>query len=189
MAEEPTGPGALDDAAFQARAARLTWLLLDVDGVLTDGGLIYGPKGEQLKSFNVRDGLGIKLAQGAGLKVGILSGRASAPLVARSRELGLDAFVPNRSDKREAFAEFLAAHGIEASQVAVIGDDLPDLPLFARAALRFAPADAAPELCARADRVLARPGGHGAVREMIELILKARGSWDGIVARFVEAGQ
>jgi 3-deoxy-D-manno-octulosonate 8-phosphate phosphatase (KDO 8-P phosphatase) len=179
----------LDDATFAKRAKGLAWLLLDVDGVLTDGALIYGPKGEQLKSFDVRDGLGIKLAQGAGLKVGILSGRASAALVARSRELGLDAFVQNRSDKREAFAEFLAAHETTADRVAVIGDDLPDLPLFARAALSFAPADAAPEVRARAHRVLSRPGGRGAVREMIEMILRARGAWDGIVARFVEAGR
>ncbi|MEP7009117.1 MAG: HAD hydrolase family protein [Acidobacteriota bacterium] len=179
----------LDDSTFEKRAKHLAWLLLDVDGVLTDGGLIYGPKGEQLKTFNVRDGLGIKLAQGAGLKVGILSGRASAALVARSRELGLDAFVQNRSDKREAFAEFLAAHETTADRVAVIGDDLPDLPLIARAALSFAPSDAAPEIRARAHRVLSRPGGHGAVREMIELILRSRGEWDGIVARFVEAGR
>lgn len=179
----------LDDATFAKRAKGLAWLLLDVDGVLTDGALIYGPKGEQLKNFDVRDGLGIKLAQGAGLKVGILSGRASAALVARSRELGLDAFVQNRSDKREAFAEFLAAHEITAAQVAVIGDDLPDLPLFARAALSFAPSDAAQEIRARAHRVLSRPGGRGAVREMIEQILRARGQWDGIVARFAEAGK
>lgn len=184
---EPGHP--LDDAAFEKRAKGLAWLLLDVDGVLTDGRLIYGPKGEQLKTFDVRDGLGIKLAQGAGLKVGILSGRASAALVARSRELGLDAFVQNRSDKREAFAEFLVAHETSETQVAVIGDDLPDLPLFSRAALAFAPADAAPEVRARAHRVLSRPGGRGAVREMIEMILRARGAWDGIVARFAEAGR
>ena len=187
MATDPTSP--LEDAAFAQRAKGLEWLLLDVDGVLTDGGLIYGPKGEQLKTFNVRDGLGIKLAQGAGLKVGILSGRASAALGARSRELGLDAFVQNRSDKREAFAEFLAAHQTSADRVAVIGDDLPDLPLFSRAALAFAPADAAPEVRTRAHRVTSRPGGHGAVREMIEMILRARGAWDGIVARFAEAGR
>lgn len=184
---DPTNP--VDEAAFAERAKRLAWLLLDVDGVLTDGGLVYGPKGEQLKTFDVRDGLGIKLAQGAGLKVGILSGRASAALGARSRELGLDAFVQNRSDKREAFAEFLAAHDTTADRVAVIGDDLPDLPLFARAALAFAPADAAPEVRARAHRVLSRPGGRGAVREMVEMILRARGVWDGIVERFVEAGR
>lgn len=182
-------PIPLDEATFAQRAKGLEWLLLDVDGVLTDGGLVYGPKGEQLKTFDVRDGLGIKLAQGAGLKVGILSGRASAALGARSRELGLDAFVQNRSDKREAFAEFLAAHDTTADRVAVIGDDLPDLPLFARAALAFTPADAAPEVRARAHRVLSRPGGRGAVREMVEMILRARGVWDGIVARFVEAGR
>lgn len=186
---KPDAASAIDDATFAARAKKLEWLLLDVDGVLTDGGLIYGPKGEQLKSFDVRDGLGMKLAQGAGLKVGILSGRASAALEARNRELGLDAFVQNRSDKREAFAEFLAAHETSADRVAVIGDDLPDLPLFARAALAFAPSDAAPEVRTRAHRVLSHPGGHGAVREMIEQILRARGEWDGIVARFAEAGR
>ncbi len=182
-------PVPLDDAELERRARRLAWLLLDVDGVLTDGSLLFGPKGEQLKTFDVRDGLGIKLAQGAGLKVGILSGRASAALVARSRELGLDAFVQNRSDKREAFGEFLAAQGTTADAVAVIGDDLPDLPLLARAALSFAPADAAPEVRARAHRVLSRTGGRGAVREMIEAILRARGEWDVIVERFVEAGR
>lgn len=176
----------LTEAELVRRAERLEWLLLDVDGVLTDGRLYYGGHGEEYKVFHVRDGLALKLAQRAGLKVGVLSGRDSAGLTRRLAELGVDARITGRSDKAAAFAEFLGTHGVEAAAVAYAGDDLLDLPVLRRAGLSFAPADAVAEARAAAHRVLARPGGAGAVRELVELLLRARGSWDAMTKVFQE---
>ena len=173
-------------AELAERARQLEWLLLDVDGVFTDGRLLYGAGGEEWKIFDVRDGLAVRLAQRAGLKVGILSGRESRALAVRAREMGVDALIMDRADKREAFAEFLAAQGTEAARVAYLGDDLLDLPVMRRCALSFAPADAVAEVRQRVDRVLARPGGRAAVREMVELVLRARGDWDGLIAPYLE---
>lgn len=177
-------PEDLDAVAERARS--IEWILLDVDGVLTDGRLIYGAEGEQWKVFDVRDGLGMKLAQRAGLKVGILSGRVSAALERRAQGLELDALMMDREKKGEAFAEFLAAHGTAAERVAYIGDDLVDLPVLRRCGLAFAPADAVAEVRERAHRVLESRGGRGAVREMCELILRARGDWEGLLASYLE---
>ena len=172
---------------FAERARSIEWILLDVDGVLTDGRLIYGADGEQWKVFDVRDGLGMKLAQRAGLKVGILSGRVSAALERRVQGLELDALMMDRSDKADAFAEFLAAQGTAPERVAYMGDDLIDLPVLLRCGLALAPADAVAEVRERVHRVLASKGGRGAVREMCELILRARGDWEGLLASYLEA--
>ncbi len=172
-----------DELARRARA--LDWLLFDVDGVLTDGRLFYGARGEQWKIFHVRDGFGLRLAQRTGLKVGILSGRGNAALDFRARELEFDALILERSDKGAAFAEFLAEQNTAPERVAYLGDDLLDLPVMRRCALSFAPADAVAEVRERADRVLARPGGAAVVREMCELILRARGDWERLVAQFL----
>ncbi len=169
---------------FAARAGGLEWLLFDVDGVLTDGSLYFTRWGEQVKRFNVQDGLGIRLAQRAGLKLGLLSGRRSKPLEVRAAELDFDAVILGAGDKLPAFDAFLEKYQTEPRRVAFIGDDLPDLPVLGRCALAFAPADAAEEVRAAAHTVLARPGGAGAAREMIELILKARGDWDRLIAAF-----
>ena len=167
------------------RARTLEWLLFDVDGVFTDGRLLYGAEGEAWKVFHVRDGLGLRLAQKAGLKLGILSGRGNAALDFRARELGIDAVIQERSDKDAAFAEFLAEQGTAPERVAYLGDDLLDLPVMRRCALSFAPADAVPEVRERADRVLANAGGATVVREMCELILRARGDWQRLVAHYL----
>lgn len=172
--------------ALAARARQLEWLLFDVDGVFTDGRLIYGAEGEQWKVFDVRDGLGVKLAQRAGLKVGILSGRTSPALERRARDLEVDALIMDRSDKAAAFSEFLAAQATAPERVAFLGDDLIDLPVVRRCGLSFAPADAVAEVRERVHRVLERPGGRGAVRELCELLLRARGDWEGLVARYLE---
>jgi 3-deoxy-D-manno-octulosonate 8-phosphate phosphatase (KDO 8-P phosphatase) len=170
---------------LQERAARLSWLLFDVDGVMTDGRLLYGPDGEQWKVFEVRDGLGLKLAQKAGLKVGILSGRENQALASRARELGVDLLLMNRTDKGPAFQQFLAEQGVKPEEVGYLGDDLVDLPVLLRCGLSLAPADAVPEVRERVDRVLSLRGGRGVAREAIELVLRARGDWDRIVARFL----
>jgi 3-deoxy-D-manno-octulosonate 8-phosphate phosphatase (KDO 8-P phosphatase) len=172
----------LSDAEFARRAQRLEWLLLDVDGVLTDGRLWYGAGGERLKVFHVRDGLAVRLAQRGGLRVGALSGRASPALARRFAELGLDAVITGRSDKARAFAEFLDRHRAEPDRVAYAGDDLLDLPVLRRAGLSFAPADAVPEVRAAVHRVLAAQGGREAAREMTEQILRARGEWERLLA-------
>jgi 3-deoxy-D-manno-octulosonate 8-phosphate phosphatase (KDO 8-P phosphatase) len=170
---------------LKLRAAAIRWILLDVDGVLTDGRLLYGPEGEALKAFHVQDGLACKLAQRAGLQVGVLSARGGRPLEVRVHELGLDALISRREDKGTAFQEFLDEQGLEAEQVAYAGDDLVDLPVLLRAGLSFAPADAAPQVRDRVSLTLSRPGGHGAVREMVERLLSARGDWDALVDSYL----
>jgi 3-deoxy-D-manno-octulosonate 8-phosphate phosphatase (KDO 8-P phosphatase) len=172
----------LSEDEFARRARALEWLLFDVDGVLTDGRLIYGPHGEHLKVFHVRDGLALRLAQHAGLKVGILSGRSAEALSARARDLELDAVILDRADKAAAFAEFLAAQGTAPERVAYAGDDLLDLPVLRRCGLSFAPADAVPAVRAAVHRVLACSGGREAAREMTEAVLRARGDWERLVA-------
>ena len=177
----------ISDDELARRAQSLDWLLFDVDGVFTDGRLVYGADGEQWKVFHVRDGLGLKLARRAGLKVGILSGRGNAALERRVREIDLDALIQERDDKDTAFTEFLAEHSADPDRVAYSGDDLLDLPVIRRCGLSFAPADAVPEVQERVDRVLRSPGGGGAVREVCELVLKARGDWDRLVASLLES--
>jgi 3-deoxy-D-manno-octulosonate 8-phosphate phosphatase (KDO 8-P phosphatase) len=175
---------ALPDDLLAQRAARLTWLLFDVDGVLTDGRLVFGASGEEWKVFEVRDGLGLKLAQRAGLKVGLLTGRENAALAFRARELGLDTLLMDRTDKGPAFLQFLDRNGVRPEQVAYLGDDLVDLPVITRCGLSFAPLDAVAEVRERVDRVLTLRGGRGVAREMIEVVLRARGDWERVVAPF-----
>ena len=179
----------LSDETLAERARALQWLLLDVDGVLTDGRLVYGPDGEQQKVFHVRDGLGLRLLQRDGLKVGIISGRESAALRIRADDLGVDWLVMERSDKGPAFAEFLAAQGVSPGRVAIMGDDLVDLPILLRCGLAFAPADAVKEVRERAHRVLSGRGGRGVVRELCELLLRARGSWEDLIAPYSVVGE
>jgi 3-deoxy-D-manno-octulosonate 8-phosphate phosphatase (KDO 8-P phosphatase) len=175
----------MSDEELARRSRDLDWLLFDVDGVLTDGLLLYGPDGEGWKVFDVRDGLGLRLAQEAGLKIGILTGRGNAALEARAREIGFDALIQGRHDKDAAFTEFLTVHGAVPGRVAYMGDDLLDLPVLRRCSLAFAPADAVGEVRERVHRVVSRPGGRGAVREMCEIILRARGHWDELVAHLL----
>ena len=174
----------IPDGAFARRAQGLEWLLFDVDGVLTDGTLYYTRFGEWIKSFNVRDGQGFRLAQRAGLKLGLLSGRRSRALERRAAELDFDAVVLGSKDKIADWERFLARYHTTPRQVAFVGDDLGDLAVLGRCALSFAPADAVPEVRSVVHRVLDAAGGRGAAREVIELVLKARGDWDAILAEF-----
>jgi 3-deoxy-D-manno-octulosonate 8-phosphate phosphatase (KDO 8-P phosphatase) len=155
-------------------------LVLDVDGVLTDGRLVYGPDGENQMIFHVQDGYGLKAAQEAGLVVALLSGRSSPMLARRARELGVSEVHMAVSDKAAALAELLARHGLAAEEAACMGDDLVDLPLLARAGLALSVPGGAAEARAAAQYVTARGGGRGAVREAVELILKAQGRWPGL---------
>jgi 3-deoxy-D-manno-octulosonate 8-phosphate phosphatase (KDO 8-P phosphatase) len=167
-----------------ARAGALEWLLLDVDGVLTDGRLWFDSQGEVVKVFDVRDGLGVKLLTGAGIAVGILSARTSPIVEKRSRDLGLTEVLQGRENKLEAFRDFLARHRLEARQVAYLADDLLDLAVLGVCGFSAAPADAVPDVRHRVNYVTAARGGRGAVRELAERLLTARGVWESLVERF-----
>jgi len=174
----------LTDEEFASRAAKIEWLLSDVDGVMTDGGLLYDRRGHVVMRFDVKDGLGVKLAQRAGLRVGAFSGRSSRALEQRARELGIDDVIAGSRDKDADFNRFLAKHGTEAGRVAFIGDDLPDIVVLGRCGLSFAPANAAAEVGTIVHVILDHDGGHGALREAVERLLKARGVWKEILAPF-----
>ncbi|MDE2305417.1 MAG: HAD-IIIA family hydrolase [Gammaproteobacteria bacterium] len=158
-----------------AALARIRLLTLDVDGVLTDGRLYYGARGESLKVFHVRDGHGIKLLQAAGVAVAVISGRRSAAVARRMRELGVRSVVQACDDKAAALATLCRRMEISPLEVACIGDDTPDLPLMAAAGFAAAPADAHPLVLAAAHWVANNRGGRGAVRELCDAILRARG--------------
>ena len=160
-------------------------LLLDVDGVLTDGRITYTDAGEQIKSFNSKDGLGIRLLMNDGVRVGIVTGRTSGALLHRCKNLGIDMIFDGVTDKKAALEEIAARTGIATNQMGFAGDDLIDLPAMVRVGVSFAVADAAEEVKSRADVVTERPGGHGAVREICETILTARGSWEAIISGYV----
>jgi 3-deoxy-D-manno-octulosonate 8-phosphate phosphatase (KDO 8-P phosphatase) len=149
-------------------------LVLDVDGVLTDGRLYFGPRGEVLKVFNVRDGYGIVQLRRAGLEVAVISGRRSRMVNARCRELGVRHLYQGVSDKRAVLQRLLARLKLPASACACVGDDLPDLPVMRSVALSFAVADAHPAVRRTADVVTRLPGGHGAVREVCDRLLAPR---------------
>jgi 3-deoxy-D-manno-octulosonate 8-phosphate phosphatase (KDO 8-P phosphatase) len=171
------------------RACRIAMILMDVDGTLTDGTLCVQPDGTELKSYHVRDGLGILMAGAAGIKTGIITGKTSKALVRRADRLGIKDVHQGALDKRGAFKAILEKHELRPEQVAFIGDDLGDLPVLEQAGLAGAVADASAEVKARCHYVCSLPGGRGAVREFIEFILKAQGKWDGLCARITEIGK
>jgi 3-deoxy-D-manno-octulosonate 8-phosphate phosphatase (KDO 8-P phosphatase) len=159
-------------------------LILDVDGVLTNGSIIYNDKGEETKVFNVKDGLGIRLLGEAGITVCIATGRSSQALHHRCRDLGIVHIFEGVKDKSSVFDTILNQTGASAEETAFMGDDLPDIPLMQRVGLSIAVADAHKTVRAAADIVTSAPGGRGAVREVSEIILNAQGLWDNILERF-----
>lgn len=167
--------------SLRERAARIRLLVLDVDGVLTDGRIWLDPGGGETKTFHVRDGHGLVLAQRAGVGVALVSGRRSRVVDLRAKELGIRDVHQGCREKAAALANLRRKWKAAPEEVAVMGDDLVDLPLFREAGLALAVSDAPAEVRRRADWVSRSPGGQGAVREAVEMILKARGSWNGIV--------
>ena len=161
------------DVEMRARAVRLA--IFDVDGVMTDGTLYIGPAGEAFKAFNILDGHGVKMLQGAGVAAAILSGRSSEAVAVRARELGIAHVLQGISDKIAAFERLLAELRMEASACAFVGDDLPDLEVMKRCGLAVAVANAVEGVKAGAHYVTRAPGGQGAVREFCELVLRAQG--------------
>ncbi|WP_022668505.1 KdsC family phosphatase [Desulfospira joergensenii] len=160
-------------------------LLLDVDGVLTDGTITYSDSGEQIKSFNSRDGLGLRLLMKAGIRAGIITGRASEALLHRCRNLKIDLIFDGVRDKALALETVMEQTGIQADEIAFMGDDLIDLPAMIRVGAPITVYDAPPEVKERARMVTRARGGKGAVREVCEAILKARGLWDTALEPFI----
>lgn len=169
------------------RAVRIKLLLLDVDGVLTDGRLLYGENGEQMKSFHVRDGSGIKIWQSTGRSVAIISGRNAKSVTDRATELGIQIVKQGQHPKDVAFRDVLVMTGIRPDQVCVVGDDLMDLPMMLASGLSVAVADAVPEIRSAATYITQTKGGRGAVREAIEWLLSLTGEWQSLIRMYQTA--
>jgi len=164
-------------AQLLLKAQGLSVLILDVDGVMTDGGLYFSGQGESLKRFHVQDGYGLRMAQRSGIEPVVISGRDSHPLRTRLRALGITQVFLDKTDKLAAAQSALGALGKQWADCAVIGDDWPDLPLLRRCGFAVAPANAHQEVLAAADHVTAHCGGNGAVRELCDLLLVAKGCY------------
>lgn len=168
----------------EARCQPIELILVDVDGVLTDGALVFDNQGVESKSFHIRDGLGIRLWQKAGGKFGIITGRSSYVVELRAAELGIELVRQGIENKLEALEELLRAQGMRAEQACYIGDDLPDIPVVRSVGFGVAVADACPELREAAHFVTSAPGGRGAVRETVERILKAQQRWSALIQAY-----
>ena len=166
------------------RAKKIKLIIFDVDGVLTDGGIYIGNSGELFKAFHCQDGLGIKLAQNFGLQTAILTGRESACTSTRAKELGITAVKQGHMNKRNAYKELKSEFNLRDDEIAYVADDLIDLPVFVQVGFRAAVANARIEVKERANFVAENDGGKGAVREVVEFILKAQGKWAEIVRQY-----
>lgn len=164
----------MKDRLLKERCLRLKLILTDVDGVMTDGSIFILPSGEEARVFNVKDGYGVVLAHAAGIKTGIITGRASTTVTERARTLGMSVVKQGSLDKIRLFEEILAEKSLSPEEVAYIGDDYPDLPILQRVGLSATPADAPMALKEAAFMIMENPGGRGALREFIESILRAR---------------
>ena len=164
-------------------ASSIQCIVSDVDGVMTDGGIVYDDQGIETKRFHVRDGLGIKLWMKSGFGFGVLTSRSSQVVEKRTAELGIEHVQQGAGKKLPASAELFAALGVSAEQVCYIGDDLPDLPVMSTVALAVCPADAALDVRESAHWILRSRGGEGAVREAVERLLRAKHRWEEHVPR------
>ncbi|SMC38755.1 KdsC family phosphatase [Sporomusa malonica] len=166
-------------------AKKVKLLIFDVDGVLTGGHIIFSQDGEALKAFHCQDGMGISLAHKAGIKTAIITGRESEIVRRRGAELKIGDVYQGAMDKVIALRELMAKHEIALDQIAYVGDDINDLPVMVQVGLPCAVANAVPEVQAVAKYISTRQGGNGAVRDIVEYILKAQGLWDGIIAEYM----
>lgn len=169
---------------MRERLEKIRLLILDVDGVMTDGRIIYDDHGNETKAFDVKDGHGLKLLQRAGFQVGIITGRQSPVVDRRAKELGIELVYQGAKDKLVPFQEILARIGLTAEQVAYVGDDFPDLPILRRVGFAATVADAIEELKPYVHYVTRQSGGRGAVREICDLLLKETGRWEGVAGRY-----
>ncbi len=173
----------------EERAARVTLLLLDVDGVLTDGTVVIHSDGSESKPFAIRDGIALVWAQRAGLRVGLLSARHSPTTPHRAAQLGITLVYQGVKSKAESYERMLSELGLRDEDVAYMGDDIVDLAVLGRAGLATAPADAVAEVRSRVHWVSGAGGGRGAVRELVEMLLRAQNRWDGVVQSYLLEGQ
>ena len=172
----------------ESRAKKISLLILDVDGVLTDGQLLFSDQGEAMKVFNTQDGLGISAANQAGLKTAIITGRETEMVRRRGAELNITDVFQGAKDKLQAYHQLLHKYSLQPDQAAYIGDDINDLAVMTRVGLACAVANAVVDVKKRAHVITTREGGRGAVREVIELILRAQGKWDNIVETYLQPG-
>ena len=172
----------------ESRAKKISLLILDVDGVLTDGQLLFSDQGEAMKVFNTQDGLGISAANQAGLKTAIITGRETEMVRRRGAELNITDVFQGAKDKLQAYHQLLHKYSLQPDQAAYIGDDINDLAVMTRVGLACAVANAVVDVKKRAHFITTREGGRGAVREVIELILRAQGKWDNIVETYLQPG-
>lgn len=170
------------------QARQVDLVLLDVDGVLTDGKILMDSSGGELRAFHARDGLGVRLGQRGGLLFGIVSGRESRIVRDRAEELYITEVHQRVFDKAEKVAEIRERLGVAAERVCYVGDDLVDVPVMRKVGFAVAPADASPEALAAAHYVTTRGGGDGCVRELVDLLLRARGKWEAVTERFLREG-
>jgi 3-deoxy-D-manno-octulosonate 8-phosphate phosphatase (KDO 8-P phosphatase) len=170
---------------WSSACRRVELILADVDGVLTDGGIWYDNQGVELKCFHIRDGLGIKLWQRAGFRFGVLTARTSHIVKLRAGELGIDIVRQGFEDKLPTALEIISDCGLAPEQACYIGDDLTDLPVIRHVGFGVAVADAAAEVRANASHTTELKGGRGAIRELVETILKAKGRWEDVIQRYL----
>lgn len=170
----------------QTRATQIKLVVFDIDGVMTDGGLHYTDDGHELKTFNVQDGLGIKLMQSVGIEVAIITGRKSNVVACRAADLGIEHVFQGVGDKYTVAGKLLDKLGLQWSELAFMGDDLIDLRAMAHAGLSIAPANARPIVKERVHTITATAGGHGAVREAIEFILASQGKLETAFAPYLD---
>jgi len=170
---------------IQARAAGIKLFLMDCDGVLTDARIWVLENGEDQKAFHTRDGLGLELLHRAGIQSGVISGRVSSALTRRAERLGMKYVRQGCEEKEQAFAEIVADAGLTNADVAFAGDDLNDIPLMLQSGLAIAVADAAVETREHAQYITQARGGHGAVREVVELILKSQNRWEEMLRHYL----
>ncbi|MBX6423125.1 HAD-IIIA family hydrolase [Thermosulfurimonas sp. F29] len=170
--------------AVLKRAQKVRLLLLDVDGILTEGYIVVDAEGREIKSFFVQDGMGIKLLQKAGIEVGLLSSRSSPPVTFRAKELGIDIVIQGELEKYRLYQELLSEKALRDEEVAYMGDDWVDIPVLKRVGLAVTVPEAWPPVKDYAHYVTRRPGGRGAVREVCDLILKAQGKWEALWQEF-----
>ncbi|MCK5256479.1 MAG: HAD-IIIA family hydrolase [Deltaproteobacteria bacterium] len=168
----------------QERLKLIKLLILDVDGVLTDGKIIYNDRGEEIKAFDVKDGHGIKLLMRSGMEIALITGRKSEVVLHRARDLGIEQVYQKVTNKMEVYEKILNDKKLEDENVGFVGDDLVDIPVLKRVGFSAAVLDAVSEVKEIADYIASKKGGGGAVREICELLLKAQNKWKGVTERY-----
>lgn len=171
---------------MDSRLKNIRLLLLDVDGVLTDGRIVFDSNGVETKAFDVKDGHGLKMVQRAGVKVGLLTGRTSEVTRIRAQELGIDLVIQGAKDKLAPYLEILKTEGLSDAEVAYVGDDVVDLPVLRRVGFAATVSDAVDEVKPAVHYIASRAGGRGAVREICDLLLRGAGLWEGATVRYFE---